>query len=126
MNNQNDIYEQLTSNKAQLANVRETLAHSNEMATWEVKEYQAVEAGYIAKIAQLNGFIAEGESKSFITKDESGTRSAYVYRIVAENGNGIVTIMPTMTRKTLVPVTGLRRVELTTHVHIDDLIEYNG
>lgn len=48
-----NIYEQLTQITKQLENVRETLTHSDEMQVWEVKEYQAVEAGYVAKIAEL-------------------------------------------------------------------------
>ena len=126
ISNQNDIYEQLASNEAQLASVRETLTHSNEMEAWELKEYQTVEASYIAKLAELQGFIAELEDKRYITKQQHGTQSAYVYRVIAQNNNGVVTLIPTMTRKTLVAVTGLRRVELTIHAHIDDLIEYRA
>ena len=54
-----NIYEQLTQISKQLENVRETLTHGNEMAAWEVKEYKAVEASYIAKIAELNDFIKQ-------------------------------------------------------------------
>ena len=59
----------------------------------------------------------------FTTKNESGTKSAYIYKIIAENGNGIVTIIPTEMKKHK-PVTGLRRVELIAHVHINDLKVY--
>jgi hypothetical protein len=54
-----NIYEQLTQISKQLENVRETLTHSNEMEAFEVKEYKAVEAGYVAKIAELKAFITE-------------------------------------------------------------------
>lgn len=57
-----NIYEQLTQINKQLESVREALTHSNEMAAWEVKEYQALEAAYVAKIAELNGFVAELEA----------------------------------------------------------------
>jgi len=60
----------------------------------------------------------------YTTKDESGTKAAYIYKIIAENGNGIVTIIPTETKKEHKPVTGLRRVELIAHVHINDLKVY--
>ena len=126
ISNQNDIYEQLTSTKAQLANVRETLTHKDEMIPWEVFEYETLEQIHLAKIAELNGFVAELEDKRYITKEQHGTQSAYVYRIIAQNGNGTVTAIPTMTRKTLVAVTGLRRAELTINIHMNELIEYTA
>lgn len=118
-----NIYEQLAQTENQLASVRLDLDRRDEMEAWEVKEYQAIESLYTSKIAELNGFIAELENKLYITKEQYGTKSAYIYRIIADNGNGTVTAMPSMTKKNRQPVTGLRRVELTTHFHIDDLVE---
>jgi hypothetical protein len=64
--------------------------------------------------------------KLYTTKEQHGTKSAYIYRIVADNGKGMVTAMPSITKKNRQPVTGLRRVELTTHFHVDDLQEYDA
>ena len=62
-------------------------------------------------------------NKLYTTKHTHGTLSAYIYRIIAENGNGTVTIMPTTSRKENKPVTGLRRAELTTNIHMSELVE---
>ena len=63
------------------------------------------------------------ENTLYITKNENGEKSAYIYKIIAENGNGIVTIIPTETKKHK-PVTGLRRAQLTANIHISDLKIY--
>lgn len=55
------------------------------------------------------------------TKFESGEKSVYIYRIIANNGNGVVTIMPVSTKRGK-PVVGVRRAQLTTNIHVDDLI----
>lgn len=60
--------------------------------------------------------------KRYTTKKQTGTQSAYIYRIISENSGGFVTVMPTETKKGK-QVTGIRRVELTAHIHVDDLQE---
>lgn len=62
-------------------------------------------------------------NKLYTTKEQHGTQSAYIYRIISENGNGTVTVMPTTTKKDNKPVTGLRRAELTMNIHMSELDE---
>ena len=61
--------------------------------------------------------------KLYITKQEYGRASTFIYRIISENGNGVFTFAPSITKRTKkrVPLKAMSRNII--HARLKEMIE---